>query len=177
MNFFAFNLLASEVFGIIVRSITGRLYTDEQIKSVTSGAVGKYFAEFFPTPKEEIAAQERVGAARRHIEAANSIIRDMQEDLEMQDRKLGSLLAEVEQKRQLADRYQALAHTNQAVLEAFQAEMRDALRDELLDQDGRGKRIRQLASAVIWLSTLVIGAGLGAYFKELVTWFHAFFPS
>lgn len=158
----------AEFVGTLVRAITGKLYTNEQIKAITSGAIGKYFTEFFPTPKDELAAQKRADSARTHIAAASSIIRDMQEDLEAQDRKLGELLEEVEQKKQLADRYQALAHTNQKAFEAFRAEMEAALRRELQDQAEKGRRIRQVVSVVLWLVTLVLGAALGAYFKDVV---------
>jgi len=46
------------------------LFTDQQIKTITSGAIGKYFANFFPTPKDQREAQEKVNAARKHIAAA-----------------------------------------------------------------------------------------------------------
>ena len=101
--------LYGELLTAIIRAINGKLYTDEQIKNITSGAIGKYFAEFFPTPRDELAVRERVDSARKHIAAASSIIRDMQEDLETQHHNLGRLLKEVEQKKQLADRYQSLA--------------------------------------------------------------------
>lgn len=34
----------------------------------------------------------------------------------------------------------------------------------------QGKTPRRLASAFLWLLTLVLGAALGAYFKEIVAW-------
>lgn len=151
----------------LVRAITGKLYTDEQIKTITSGAVGKYFAEFFPTPKVELAAKERVDAAQKHISAASSIIRDMQDDLETQHHELGELLKEVELKKRLADRYQALAHTNREAFEAFRLEMEKALRKELHEQSEKGKRVRQVVSVILWVVTLIVGAALGAYFKDI----------
>ncbi len=161
--------VSTEFLSAIARAITGKLYTDEQIKTITAGAIGKYFSEFFPTPKDELAAQERVESARNHISAASSIIRDMQGDLETQDRTLGKLLKEVEHKKQLADRYQALANTNREAFDAFRAEMKDALRQELQEQAEKGKRIRQAVSAILWVVTLVAGATLGAYFNDIVT--------
>ena len=162
--------VSAEIFGSLVRAMTGKLYTDEQIKTITSGAIGKYFAELFPTPKDELAAQERAESARKHISAASTIIRDIQEDLETQGHKLGELLEEVEQKKQLADRYQALANTNRNAFEAFRAEMEEALRKELQEQAEKGKRIRQVVSVILWVITLVAGAALGVYFKSIVTW-------
>lgn len=162
--------VTAEFLGALVRAFTGKLYTEEQIKTITSGTVGKYFAEFFPTPKDELAAQERVESARKHISAASAIIRDMEEDLETQNRKLGDLLKEVEQKKQLADRYQSLAHTNKNAFEAFRTEMELALRKELQEQAEKGKRIRQVVSILLWLVTLIAGAALGTYFKNIVTY-------
>ncbi len=160
--------VSTELVSAIARAITGKLYTDGQIKTITSGAIGKYFTQFFPTPKDEFAAQQRVDSARKHMSAASSIIRDMQEDLDTQDRKLGELLEEVEQKKQLADRYQSLANTNRKAFEAFRAEMEEALRKELQEQSTKGKRVRQAVSAILWLVTLVAGAALGAYFKDII---------
>lgn len=162
--------VSAEFVATLFRAITGRLYTEEQIKSITSGALGKYFAEFFPTPKDELEAQQRVSSARKHIAAAGSIIRDMQHELEAQDRKLGDILKEVEQKKQLADRYQALAETNQVSFQAFRAEMEEALRKELQEQTERGRRIRQAVSIGVWVITLLAGAALGTYFKDIVAW-------
>jgi CHASE3 domain sensor protein len=161
--------VSTELIRSVSRAITGKLYTEEQITTITSGAIGKYFAEFFPTPKEELETHERVGSARKHISAASSIISDMQQDLETQDRKLSELLKEVEQKKQLADRYQALANTNREAFDAFRAEMEDALRKELEEQAVKGRRIRQAVSVILWVLTLVAGAALGAYFKDIIT--------
>jgi hypothetical protein len=164
------NIVSAELLGTLARGITGQLYTEKQIKTITTGTIGKYFAEFFPTPKDEIAAIERAETARKHIYAASTIIRDMQEDLETQNCKLGELLEEVEQKKQLADRYQILAHTSQKAFEAFRAEMEEALRNELQEQTEKGKRIRQVVSIILWIITLVAGAALGTYFENIFTW-------
>jgi hypothetical protein len=42
----------------------------------------------------------------------------------------------------------------------------------------KGKRLRQFVSAAIWLVTLVLGAALGTYFKEVFAWIvaHIHFP-
>jgi len=160
----------AEFSSALVRAITGKLYTDEQIKTITSGAIGKYLAAFFPTPKDELAAQERTESARKHISAATTIIRDLQEDLETQDRKLGEPLKEVEQEKQLADRYQAFAHTHRGAFETFRVEIEEALRKELQEQAEKGKWIRQVVSITLWVVTVVAGAALGAYFKSIVTW-------
>jgi len=158
--------LLSEVF----RAFTGKLYTDEQIRTISSGAFGKYFSEFFPTPKDELAAKERADSARMHISAASSIIRDMHEELDAQDRKLGELLKEVEKKKKMADSYQALANTDKKAFEAFRSEMEEALRKELQQQAEKGKRIRQIVSLIFWVVTLIAGAALGAYFTDIVKW-------
>ena len=48
--------------------------------------------------------------------------------------------------------------------------MEGALRQELLAQSEKDKRLRRFASAILWLVTLVLDAALGTYFKEVVHW-------
>jgi len=165
---FSFMEVYAELLDTLIRNITGRLYTEDEIKRITSGATGKYLKEFFPVPKDEHDAAKRVYSARYHIEAAATIIRDMQEDLDVQDHQLSELLKTVEEKKKLADRYQTLADTNKQAFEAYRVEMEDALRRELSEQVTKGKRIRQILSFLLWLLTLVIGAALGTYFKDIL---------
>lgn len=150
------------------QALTGRLFTDEQIKNITSGAVGKYFADYFPTPKDEQEAHDKVNAARKHISAASTIILDMQENLESQNHNLERLLTEIEEKKKLAERYETLAQTNKQEFAAFREEMEESLRKELKEQADKGKHLRQMASFLLWILTLVAGAVLGAYFKDIV---------
>lgn len=156
----------------IIRAVTGALYTDEQIKSITKGAVGKYLKEFFPPSQDELNAQNRVAYARDHIEAASAIIRDMQEDLESQESQLNSLLDSINEKKKLADRYQTLAETNREAFNAFRIEMEEALKRELIEQENKGKRMRQITSILMWLITLFSGAALGHYFEDLIDFFN-----
>jgi CHASE3 domain sensor protein len=160
----------TELISIAIRAMTGVLYTDSQIKTITSGATGKYLKEFFPYTKDELEAKNRVDTAREHIDAASTIIRDMQEDLEAQDVQLNELLDTIKEKKKLADRYQTLADTNKEAFVAFKIEMEEALRKELVEQATQGKRTRQAVSFVLWVITLVIGAALGTYFKDIMTW-------
>lgn len=172
---FRLKIISDEMFSAIIRAITGRLFNEDQIKKITSDAVGRYFAEFFPTQRKELDAQERVESAREHISIASTILSEMQQDLEEQDKKLSYLLREVEEKKNLAERYQTLATANQKEFQAFRDEMEDALRRELIQQAEKGRRIRQAASFVIWLLTLIVGAALGAYFKEVMSWIKGIF--
>lgn len=159
-----------ELVAALVRAITGRMFTEDQIKHLTSATVGKYFSEFFPTPKDELAAHERVEKAGEHMAAASTIIREMQQDLLEQEKKLSHLREEIDQKKQLAERYQVLAESSGKVFQAFREEMEDALRTELMQQAERGRRLRQVVSLVVWLITLLVGAGVGAYFRDIVAW-------
>lgn len=164
-----------EVANALIRAITGRIFTEDQIKKITSDAIGKYFADLFPTPKEELVAKERFESARNHILSASTIIREMQQELEGQDKKLTNILQEIEEKKKLADHYQALAKTNQKEFQAFREEMEVALRKELIQQTERGKRLRQILSILIWLFTLIAGAALGTYFNQILTWIRTLF--
>lgn len=157
------------------RAVTGRFLSEKQIRSIARSTIGKYFADFLPEPKDERAARERVEEARQHIGKASSIISQMQQELAQQSVQLDVLLMEIEEKRKLAEKYEQLAATNQRHFAAFRTEMEEALRQELIAQQEKGRRLRQLASFAIWFVTLILGASLGAYFKEIVEWAAAIF--
>lgn len=161
-----FNAVGTELF----KAATGRLFTEAQIKSVSANAIGKYFADFLPEPKDERAARERVEEARDHIAKATQIIASLQSELGTQTLQLDAVLKELEEKKQLAQQYQTLATVGQEQFAALRAQMESALRQELLAQSEKGKRLRRVASAILWLVTLVLGAALGTYFKEVVQW-------
>jgi hypothetical protein len=99
----------------------------------------------------------------------------MQQDLETQEQRLGHIITELEDKKQLAERYQILANTEQKAFQAFWKEMEEALRKELTEQASKGKHFRQVASFIVWFITLVAGAAIGAYFKEILIWFKEVF--
>lgn len=164
-----FNDLAVEILRALTRLVSGKLLTNEQISGVTGNVVGKYFADWFPISQEEATSKERVDRARDHISQATRIIAGLQDDLEVQASQLDTLAREIEEKKTLAERYAMLAKTNQETFAAFKAEMEQALRQELVTQANAGKRLRQVASFVVWLVTLVLGAALGAYLPKIVT--------
>lgn len=149
----------------ITQLITGKLLTEGQIKSISRNIVGAHFADWLPTPKEQVEAERRVDVAREHITKANRIILDLQNDLEGQAKQLDAISREMEEKKKLADRYRVLAETNEEIFAAYKAEMEDTIRKELVAQAERGKRLRQLVTLIGWVLTLIIGAFLGAYLE------------
>ena len=56
--------IASALSTEVLRTVTGRLFTDAQIRQVALHAVGKYFADLLPEPADERVARERVEEAR-----------------------------------------------------------------------------------------------------------------
>lgn len=154
----------------LIRTATGRLFTEAQIRQVSKHAVGKYFADLLPEPADERDARERVEEARGHIAKASDIISQLQSELGTQTKQLDRVLAEIEEKKKLAERYEQLAKTGQDQFAAFRAEMETALRQELATQSEKGKLIRRFASGFLWVITLILGAALGTYFKEVLTW-------
>ena len=54
----------------LLRALSGRLFTDAEIRGITSHAVGKYLKDWFPEPEKEQAARERVEEARHHRTSA-----------------------------------------------------------------------------------------------------------
>lgn len=112
--------------------LTGKLLTEEQIKSVSKNTVVAYFSDWLPTPKKEAEAKARVEKARFHIGEASRIISGLQDDLSNQAQHLDGILREIEEKKKQADHYAILAQTNEEVFSAFRAEMEEALRKELV---------------------------------------------
>jgi hypothetical protein len=165
--------LASSLLVELARIVTGRLFNEKQISAITKNAIGKYFATFFQEPEDQRAARERVEEARLHIQAASAIINQMQEEMSHQSIQLDRVIEEIEEKRKLAERYGQLAATSHQQFSAFRAETEEMLRKELVIQAEKGRRLRQVASGLIWLFTLVLGAALGTYFKEIVAWITA----
>src|SRR6202044_2307868 len=102
---FPFGDLTAAISTELLRAVTGKLFTEAQIRTVTSHAVGKYFAEFLPEPHKDRAARARVEEAREHIASASAIIAEMQQELGSQTEQLDKLLAEVDEKKKLAERY------------------------------------------------------------------------
>jgi len=165
-----FNTLINAVSTELIRAVTGKLFTEEQIRSVTSHAAGKYLADWLPEPGNEKAARERVEEARTHIATASAIITDMQTELNDQAAQLDKLLVEIMEKKKLAEQYAHLAATNHEQFSAFRMEIEYVLRQELIAQSDKGMLARKVASSTIWIVTLVLGAALGTYFKEVLAW-------
>jgi DNA repair exonuclease SbcCD ATPase subunit len=158
-------LLVAEASKEAIKLVSGKLLTENQIQSISKHVVGRYFADLLPTPENEAEAEKRIESAREHIAEAGSIIASLQGDLEKQASQLEFLAKEIDQKKQLAERYAVLAQTNQDAFSAFKAEMEETLRKELNAQNENGKAIRRTVSFVSWLIALVAGAFLGAWFQ------------
>jgi DNA repair ATPase RecN len=158
-------ILSVELVRELSKIITGKLLTEGQIRGITGHVVGKHFADLFPMPQREAEAEARINSARLHITEASKIISHLQDDLEGQAKQLDALAREIEEKKKVAERYAVLAQTNQDALAAFKAELEETVRKELTAQSEKGKHIRRVASIMIWLVTLILGAALGAYLE------------
>jgi chromosome segregation ATPase len=157
--------LISEASKEAIKLLTGKLLTESQIQNVSKHVVGKYFADLLPTLENEAAAEERIASARMHITEASNIISNLRGDLERQSDQLEFLAKEIDQKKQIAERYAVLAQTNQDAFSAFKTEMEETLRKELNAQNEKGKTIRRTVSFASWLIALVAGAFLDAWFQ------------
>lgn len=161
----------TDVIKSITQIISGKLLSEEQIRKISSHVVGRHFAEFLSPTMDEKDTEKSVESARVHIAKASEIISNLQRSLEARSEQLNLIIAEVKEKKKLAERYSELAQIDQEKFAAFRAEMEEAIKEELVKQSEAGRRVRQTVSFFIWLITLVGGAALGAYFKEIVTIF------
>jgi flagellar biosynthesis chaperone FliJ len=163
-------LIGLEISRVLSRIITGKLLTEEQIQSISKNTIGSYFTDWLPTPKEEADAKRRVEQARMHISEASGIISGLQDELNQQAQQLDQIIRDIEEKKKQADHYEVLAKTNKEAFDAFKTEMETSLREELIAQAEKGKRLRQAVSFMIWLITLILGAALGAYFIPIINY-------
>lgn len=161
------NTLTAEIVSQATRALTGQLFTEEQIKKITSHSVGKYLKELFPDNELERTRRERIELAQRHIQEASLIMADMRTELDAQKQTFDHLLDEIEEKKSMAEQYAQLAETNQGAVLAVRQEIETALRKELVRQSTAGRGTRRVASALLWVTTLVLGAALGSYFREI----------
>ena len=151
----------------IIRLISGRLFSEKQIKNITSHTAGKYLAGFFPEPEEEKAARARAEEAKDYIAKASRIIHEMQSNLDVKTQNLDVLIEEIEKKKELAERYAILAETNKDQFYAFKQEIEETLREELIKQSSEGKGIRRFVSFIIWIGTLGLGGAASYYYETL----------
>lgn len=159
------SIITVEAVRELSRLVTGKLLTENQIQSVSKHIVGKYFADWLPTSEKEAEAEERISAAKIHIAEASRIIVSLQNDLEKQADQLELLSKQIDEKKNIAERYAVLAQTNQDTFSAFKAEMEETVKKELIAQNEKGKILRQTLSFILWLIGLIIGAALGALFQ------------
>jgi hypothetical protein len=116
------SLVSTEIIQQVIRAITGRMFTKGQIDAIVSNSIGKHFAEFLPTPEEEREAIARVAEAEAHIGKATAIVAQLQADLKSRSVALRALLANIEEKQKLAERYAMLATMNEQQTAAIRAE-------------------------------------------------------
>jgi hypothetical protein len=159
--------LTTEIVSQATRALTGQLFTEEQIKGITSHSVGRYFRELFPENGVDRNQRERIELAQTHIIEASAIIANMRTELDAQKETLETLLAEIEEKKSTAENYAQLAETNQSAVSAMRQEIEFTLREELVRQSKVGRGTRRIASALLWVATIILGAALGSYFREV----------
>ncbi|BDA71754.1 hypothetical protein CAL7716_059200 [Calothrix sp. PCC 7716] len=144
------------------KTITGKLLTEDQINAISKNIVGRYFTDFLPTSQKELEAEERISTAKLHISEATKIIVGLQDDLEQQAQKLDLLAKEIEEKKQIAERYAAIAQTDKSTVDAYKAEIEQAIQKTLTAKSEEGKVTRRVLNLVGWSTTLILGAFLGA---------------
>jgi hypothetical protein len=152
----------------LIRIVSGQLLSKDQIKKISSHAVGRHLIDYLPNEGDAVSRRESIELAHGHIEKASSIISEMTVELDAQKQTLTALIDEIDEKRTLAHRYAVLASTNQEAASAITNELENTLRIELTRQSEEGRTLRRIASISLWLLTLILGAAAGAYLKEFV---------
>ena len=172
---FHVSLLVSEISDELIRTLTGRLFSQSQIKQITDHSLGRYFKSLFPEDADTSSSQEKIVEAKNHIQSAVEIVDTLKRELSAQSETLEQLTSEIEEKKKTAEIYANLANTNVHAAEAMRDEIRMSIKNELLSQSETGRTIRRFASLIIWLVTLIAGAVLGNYFEEIISFLRGLF--
>lgn len=146
-----------EILAEISKIITGKLLSDAQIVAVSKSIVGSQFLDFLPPTQREVEAKERIENAKRHIAEASSIISSIQDELDDQATKLDFLVSEIEEKKELANRYATLAKANEESFRAYRAEMEDTVRKELIAQSEKHKNLRRALAFFLFIFSAIFG--------------------
>lgn len=154
----------------VIRTLTGQLFTEDQIKLITKHSLGQHLEALFPDNQEELDRANRISIAQDHILNASKIMAEMRVELDAQAQATDLLAAEIKQKKQLAKEYAALADSNQDAASAMRMEIEQSINQELKRQSLQGRTTRRIASAILWSITLILGAALGAYFPDVVSY-------
>jgi hypothetical protein len=166
----------TELLRVVSQILSSKLLTDEQIRNISTNVVGEYFSDWFATPAQERETSEKVASAQKHIAEATDIISGIRADLDAQAKQLTQLVSDIAAKKKDAEHYAALAQTNQELFAPFRSEMERTIREQLIAQANKDKRLRQAVSFMLWFITLVSGAALGTYFPQIVAairgWLH-----
>lgn len=149
----------------LTRITTGVVLSQSQISKITKDLINNSLAMWLAAPAPSVRGEDRVAAARTHIDEASRMIAELKLDLEQQAAQLDAVGKEIEEKRTVAQHYAKLAETNQGAFAEFRLELENTLRTELETQAKKGRRVRRLVSIVIWIITLFLGAALGAYIQ------------
>ena len=150
--------------------ISGRILSEDQIKRISNDAIGKHFKDFLPIAEKDQTNQDRVEKAQESIARASGIIGEIKKDLDDQTRQLNEMLVKAETKKQQVEKYSALATMAESQAKAVREELTNTIRNELEAHTKKGRRVRQLVSLAAWLATLILGAALSSYFKDIWVW-------
>jgi len=95
----ALKLVIGELGIQITKMLSGQLLSDEQIKSVSKHATGKYFSSLLPEDKETLEQNKKIESARQHIESASEIMSEIRDEIHTQEESLKKILNKIEEKK------------------------------------------------------------------------------
>lgn len=135
------------------------------IDKVADKIVADFFVKVEKAESKEDPAK-LIDDARNHMAAAGAIFDQLKSELDQKSVDLDTLAKQVEEKKIEAVHFSNLAGVGEAAFASFRKEMEESVQQSLQTQAKNGR----LARITITIVTLIVGAGLGAYFKDLVTW-------
>lgn len=163
--------LASSISQEVIRLLTGRLLSEEQISKLSDGAFAPLLKTYLPAKRDRRDLSAKVEAALGHMDAAGQIIEELQKELELKKADLDSVSVDLKAKQQLVQDQEAALKVSEEQLKGMRGVFTNAIRAEA----NRGARTRRLVALLMWLITLLAGAWAGANYQSWVAWWERLF--
>lgn len=138
---------------LIGTSIAPILATDAITK-----VVAEVLRDFMSAERRAPTISDRAADATKALTHASQIIGELETELANHKNRLDEVVVQIETKRMEANHWANLASFNEQQVAALTAEVERRLREQIRAEQKRNIGWRRVATFVIWLITLILGA-------------------
>lgn len=155
------------VLSAMVDVLRGVTATQVILGPVLGDVVNQVVRDLLARPQAEDDIRARAAAASNHLAEAGAILSELQRELTSRNDELSQLLASIEERREEAEHWKKLASVNEDLAQSLTREIERRVREQMRLELERNKTIRRIASFLVWLLTLFLGAIIGVWVQVL----------